>query len=287
MATVAGVQAVALQDAEAVSWDALPRDALVRVLGHLAGDVEALCASACVARAWRDAASEPTLWAQLQVLSEEVAARMTDENLLGLVVRARGGLEQLDISGAQNVTEEGLMAALQQPHALVVFQADRDCRGLSPQGVARALAAQNGRMRVLSVRGLDCGPEMESVELPEGVLEGMLAALRALLAPEGILDGDHLCDTCTRLCCETDDFCTTDDCPAVACDDCKEPEGYCPCFGCDKLFCDTCLVGAYCEECVRFDGEYEDDEGDEDEEDEHFEGEGRCIGCDKVCVGGE
>jgi hypothetical protein len=212
MATVAGVQAVALQDAEAVSWDALPRDALVRVLGHLAGDVEALCASACVARAWRDAASEPTLWAQLQVLSEEVAARMTDANLLGLVVRARGGLEQLDISGAQNVTEEGLMAALQQPHALVVFQADRDCRGLSPQGVARALAAQNGRMRVLSVRGLDCGPEMESVELPEGVLEGMLAALRALLAPEGILDGDHLCDTCTRLCCETDDFCTTDDC---------------------------------------------------------------------------
>ena len=104
---------MALQDAEPAPWDSLPRDALVRVLRQLDSHVPSLCAAACVARAWRDAAAEPSLWARPQGLWWRAAERLTEERLEALVARARGGLERLDLRGARFIEDDGREAALQ------------------------------------------------------------------------------------------------------------------------------------------------------------------------------
>lgn len=139
-------------------YNALPADAIALVLKRLAGDVSSLCASACVARAWRAAAAEPRLWSHLARLPPDAAKRLTGKHLAALVARAAGGLERLDVSGASQLTDDGFVTAImRQPHALTAFIADSKCYKLTGKGAATALAAQRGRMRELSVRGLRCG----------------------------------------------------------------------------------------------------------------------------------
>lgn len=74
----------------------LPADAVPLVLALLDGDVSALCASACVCKRWRDLLLSNTntsaeLWRVLRV-PPHLARRLSDERLLMLVARARGGL---------------------------------------------------------------------------------------------------------------------------------------------------------------------------------------------------
>lgn len=108
------------------------------VLANLAGDVPSLCAAACVSRAWRAAAAAPALWTRLERLPPAAARRLNTERLIWLVARAAGGLERLDLSGADGVGDAGLDTALQQPHALTHFVADSDCSMLSASVVAEA-----------------------------------------------------------------------------------------------------------------------------------------------------
>ena len=170
--------------AATASWDALPDDALARIMSHLAGDVCSLCAAACVARSWRDAAAEPTLWVRLSQLPRTAASRLTDAHLMVLVALSRGGLESLDLRGAELITDDGLTAALQQPHALVSFSADHGCKQLSAQGVLAALASRRGRLRALCVRGMQqC---ITGWHLPRPYTAAVL--LRGLLEPRGVFD---------------------------------------------------------------------------------------------------
>ena len=182
-------------------YNALPADAIALVLERLAGDVPSLCAAACVARAWRAAAAQPRLWAHLAQLPPDVAERLTNEDLASLVARAAGGLERLDVSGASQLTDYGFEAAMRQPHALTAFIADSECYQLTGQGVATALAAQRGRMRELSVRGLRCGLEQPddahssaSVTAWRAAGGRVIRALRALRAPGCAMDGHTVCE---------------------------------------------------------------------------------------------
>lgn len=182
-------------------YNALPADAIALVLARLAGDVPSLCAAACVARAWRAAATEPRLWTCLARLPPDVAERLTDQHLAALVARAAGGLERLDVSGATELTDDGFVTAMKLPHALTAFIADSDCSGLTGQGVANGLVWRDGLMRELSVRGLRCG----LVEQPDDVhssasvtawraeCEQIIRALRELRAPGGAMDGHTVC----------------------------------------------------------------------------------------------
>lgn len=199
-------------EGEAVHGDAMPTrqssaaadanaDIVALVLARLSGDVPSLCAAACVARAWRDAAAKPQLWAHVGPLPLAAARRLTDARLATLVARAAGGLERLRLDGAEQLTEEGLAVALQQPHALTDFCAPTECRTLTAISVARALASRRGQLLRLSVRGLECGPPVPKHDAGQAGLAawrrevaGVVRALRALLAPGGVLDGDRLCN---------------------------------------------------------------------------------------------
>lgn len=78
--------------------------------------VQTLCAAACVSRAWRDAAADPSLWRSLVFTSSPRATRpwLTDARLAQLVRRSEGGLLALDITGCAwpAVTVAGVAAAL-------------------------------------------------------------------------------------------------------------------------------------------------------------------------------
>lgn len=238
------------------SWDALPGDVILRVLHHHAGDVRTLCAAACVGRAWREAATVPSLWTQLKALPLRTAVELTDERLAALIARARGCLEALDVSNALRLTDEGLRAALLQPHALVAFTAGYGCDQLTAQGVARALAAQNGRMRLLVTRGLACAPNFPLLDDERGggwyeECTGIIAALQALVAPDGVgLDGMLFCEhPCARLC-GAEDICSSVGCDAVVCEEHREADYFMLCSGCFELFCDDCLtLRGQCADC--------------------------------------
>ena len=138
------------------SWDALPAEALERVLTYLASNVLALCAAACVSRAWRDAAeyAQPQSAVRVNQLPSAVARRLTNAGLAALVRRSHGRLEHLNLCGAWLVTRTGLVTALRQPHALTSFRADINCHKLTAEAVSRALASRRGLIRDLRVCGL-------------------------------------------------------------------------------------------------------------------------------------
>jgi hypothetical protein len=181
----------------------LSSDEVALILAQLDGDVPSLCAAACVSRAWRAAAAAPALWVRLECLPPAVAERLNAERLAGLVARAAGGLQLLDLSdaGRFSLTDADLVAALRQPHALTSFTADSGCERLTAAGVVAALASRRGLMFELSVAGLAVGPELpsdddEDEEDGEAFIarqravnafvtesDAVRAALRALLRP--------------------------------------------------------------------------------------------------------
>lgn len=242
------------------------------MLARLAGDVASLCAAACVAPAWRDAAAEPRLWARLALRRDAWAAvtRLTDARLATLVARSRGLLESLDFRGARHLTDKGFFRALQQPHALTAFSAEFCCGALTARGVARALASRRGRMRELNVRGMNCGPPIpedddtsDSEALRDAwraACDDIINALRALMAPDGVLDGDRLCsgdgwryELCPALC-SRGDVC-------AGCDQafCADHQTFTFCIECRQPFCrDNCLQSAACDSCIALNHQYDD-----------------------------
>ena len=232
------------------------------VLARLAGDVPSLCAAACVSRAWRAAAAAPALWLRLERLPSEAAGRLNTERLIWLVARAAGGLERLDLSGADGVGDDSLDAALQQPHALTHFVADSDCSLLSASVVAEALASRSGHLLQLTVAGVAVGPETPWDEDSDDEREraadafiiasdDVLDALRALMAPGGVLDGDHMCEGDGELCifvCGLSSTCAK--CKRALCAD-HEKELFADCTACDKPFCGNyCMHGEVCDACL-------------------------------------
>jgi hypothetical protein len=241
----------------------LPRDALALVLAPLAGDVRSLCASACVARAWRDAAAQPRLWTHIVCRRR----KLTGEHLAWLVARAQGGLERLELGDAYDITDKDLYAALQQPHVLTHFSV-RDCGifpGLTGQGVAGALASRRGQLQYLQVGDVLCVPEdwriTSAAEYAEAVAAGtaplpvwqaesreeVMEEMEALLAPDGVLDCVHCLGgygfhgTCDELCCG-DNVCQT--CRIACCGECGDGFYMGECRGCFKTVCQNCIAEA-------------------------------------------
>jgi hypothetical protein len=243
-----------------VSWDALPAEALERVVAFVTDDVLALCAAACVARAWRDAAERvlPKSAVRLDKLPLAVARRLTDAGLAALVRRARGRLVSLDLRGAQLVKDEGLVAALLQPHALTTFRADITCRELTASAVVRALEPRRNLMREVHVAGLKCSstPASERQALHQ-VCNRVIGELNALLVGGGLmvhttLSGNKVCayeyEPCARLC-GSSDVCM--DCALTLCGE-HQDGCFGPCFGsCGGRFCDQCVHGGpgMCSDC--------------------------------------
>jgi hypothetical protein len=78
----------------------LPVDVILLVLLPLRGDMSSLCAAACVARAWRTAASLPRLWKRVGPFRGNAATNLTDARLKLLVSRARRHLHHLNLRGS-------------------------------------------------------------------------------------------------------------------------------------------------------------------------------------------
>lgn len=252
-----------------VSWDELPREVLSRVLARVSLDQVALCAAVCVSRAWRDAAARLRQKSdvRLKKLPAAVARRLTDAGLAALVRRAHGRLVLLDLRGARLVTDEGLIRALQQPHTLTSFRANVSCRELTASAVVRALEPRRGLMRELRVRGLRClasMPDFGSVGAWRDECRAVLDTLHQLLAPEGSLDGEYVCDgeNCACICGYTDI------CKACDAAKCAGHQNGCfdTCDSCVEYFCkDTCLnEDGLCDECAP------DDDDDSDDSDKHY-----------------
>lgn len=241
-------------------------DEVALVLAYLAGDVPSLCAAACVARAWREAAAAPALWLRLAHMPSRVTLRLNAERLASLVARSVGGLERLDVSGAVSLSDDDLEAALRQPHALTHLTAD-GCSMLSAARVEAALASRRGFIAELRVVGLSAGPALPT-ELPDDLDERewvavtfwnwcyrVQNALRALLAPDGVLDGEGLCDGRqnfhpSTLLCGAKEECGK--CYKTLCLRHREEAEveFKNCDACGNSFCHSCVVGDVCDTCV-------------------------------------
>ena len=130
---------------------------------------KAVCAAAGVCYSWRAAASDKTLWSDLDFSDRSAPAprvrwsggygnrparpaSVTNNQLLHCVKRAAGGLKSLCV---------------------------RNCWALTARGVVAALGAEpNGQLMLLSVAGI------KSIEGDDTVVE----ELRSLVAPSGALD---------------------------------------------------------------------------------------------------
>ena len=148
----------------------LPAALLERALSRCAGDVATLCAAACVARAWRDAAAAPALWLSLDLTSPRVRANATAERLAALLARSRSAdtgvdappLTLLDLSFCEQLTANEVLTAL---------QGRRICGELRLRGVR----AEPYQGRLLD----DPYVDDEDFDFRE-----LLEALRAVLTPE-------------------------------------------------------------------------------------------------------
>jgi hypothetical protein len=87
----------------------LPPALVQQIFLLLTVDERARCA--CVCRGWRAAVSERCLWTRLDVSrTSGVRVRVTDAFLRGVVARAGGELQSLDVSGCAAVSREALLA---------------------------------------------------------------------------------------------------------------------------------------------------------------------------------
>jgi hypothetical protein len=224
----------------------LPVDVLRRVLLPYAGDASTLCAAACVATTWRDAATlTPSLWRQLR-LQRATLECLTDERLVRLVARAGGELEQL--------------SGLFLPDTRVTVR-----------GVAAALRGHDGKLTQLIVRGVKRDAEDgASAADVEALLRSFLRNNCAYLD----LDGCAFCcglneedKPCGRLCSRRHDT-VCDECDIVYCQVCAERakrDREAPCgHVCTKClrhaqlyWCDECEEGneACCRRCKCYCGE--------------------------------
>ena len=100
-------------DAELPTLDAA---LLSRCLTMLEGDVAALCASACVSKAWNLAAQDTRVWRWL-VVPRRLADELTDERFKELLGRSGGAVERLDISHCGQLSDAAIADAIQNARA--------------------------------------------------------------------------------------------------------------------------------------------------------------------------
>lgn len=239
----------------------LPVDVLVLVLLLLKGDVSSLCAAACVATTWRNAAASPRLWTKIGPFSANAVANLTDARLKQLVLRAKRGLRNLNLQNIARscLTDEGVAKALRREKRIVVFAANG--KPLTGAGIAVALAPSRGRLRRLLVSCIPALPEPEDAGPVTSIQQDAflvkckqpLVELRALLAPEGSMKATAVCQAttgnglCTRMC----DNKSSCECGATYCmlhSDRVGSCGYCVdpiCERCTSLaedICDGCFL---------------------------------------------
>ena len=232
----------------------LPADALALVLRPLTGDVRTLCAAACVARAWRTAAAEPSLWAHIGPLHGLARDNLTDARLADLVARARGGLRGLNLTGiaTSSLTDAGLAAALRHESHILSFAVSG--KPLTGAGIAAALAGSRGRLQTLRMSGARAAPPPRGDASPtervafQNSCDDALVELRALLAPGGAMTAVTACEICRRMCSRVRECAN---CSVVFC---KAHAEYCMgfCDGCGSLVCDECLdesIYHVCRDC--------------------------------------
>lgn len=135
-------------DAEQPTLDAA---LLSRCLTMLEGDVAALCASACVSKAWNLAAQDPRVWRWL-VVPRRLADELTDERFKELIRRSGGAVERLDVSHCSELSSAAISDAIKDARASLTHLAVAYTR----ISAFKVLAALDGtRLTYLSVRGVD------------------------------------------------------------------------------------------------------------------------------------
>jgi hypothetical protein len=241
----------------------LPTDVLLLVLLPLKGDVASLCAAACVARAWRQAAYSPRLWTRIGRFRGNAAKNLTDARLRQLVFRARHHLYHLDLRGRSmaesSLTDTGLAVALRREKRILSFYADGD--PLTGAGIAVALAPSSGVLRTLRVCGVRALPRSEATgamsitqqEAFTAACVDSVVELQALLVPgAGSLNATAVCDAamsgnvlCTRMC-DDKNVCG---CESVFCK--RHADCVFECVGCWRTVCGCCtsLADDICDEC--------------------------------------
>lgn len=226
----------------------LPAVLVERVLAYRAaeGDVVTLCAAACVARTWRAAAAQPTLWLRLVLDGIGLCKRTTAERLSALVARsAPQGADPPDLQ-VVNV---------------------RHC-ALSPEDVVRALRGRRVT-EALSLGGLQLAGYTEANS------KAVLESLRTAVTTPQALDVHTTCSIgvlvdpggmCYNLCSDTELYCRT--CNLWAC-----------------TFCANVVKRRVCEhECSCCRKAYDDEEVAPCDADHHrFDHERFCERCRNDC----
>ena len=215
----------------------LPAEALQRILSAPAVDTSTLCAAACVATAWRDAASAPALWSRLGPLRWRAEKRLTDARLAALAARSGSELRRVDLSGCSAVTDAGLEAAL-QPHAARLSHVSLvGCTALSTRGVERAL--RGAALQQLSVGGILPTPDADDSEACTQMLQPLLAPeVRAAWSLNQCLR-ESAAGVCHRICDANAPMCK--ECFSAACEACTPGLGFTECQGCGNTVCSGCI----------------------------------------------
>lgn len=271
---------------EAVGDGELPVELVVLVLRHLKDDMPSLmstlCAAACVATTWREAASLPRLWTRIGPFRGNAAANLTNARLQQLISRARRGLRHLNLQGIakSSLTDAGLAEALRHEKRLFSFCANGG--PLTGAGIAAALAPSRGRaLRTLLVCTVRARPKLSSAgRMSSDQVDTFLAdcnetmgELRALLVPGGSMNVTTVCDVmtgnvlCTRMG-KDEDTCR---CGATYCK--VHAKSVYTCMGCSEPICKRCSMfrGPLCDDCALDFGS--DFDSDFDGEGSDFDGE--------------
>lgn len=131
---------------------------LRRCLTLLKGDVAALCASACVSKAWNAAAQDQHVWHRL-VVPRRLADELTDERFKELLGRSGGAVERLDVSRCGQLSAAAITDAIKSARASLTHLAV----GFTRITAHRVLSALDGkRLTFLSVRGVDIYDESDA-----------------------------------------------------------------------------------------------------------------------------
>jgi hypothetical protein len=292
-ATAVHTGGAARSDKDTSPAEQLSVTVIALLLACLVGDVASLCAAACVARAWRDAAATPSLWVRLDGLKIRCMERLTDSRLQSFVARAldAGGVTSLRLFRTP-VTDEGLLQALsQQQQPVLHFTAGaafHSSNKLTGKGIATALKRSGGHLQTLKVSGLPPlgAPEQEDIVRQHGASSRVallnarrevLSELLSLMAPGCSLDATGFCAedvehpenkaityTCGILC-DPGHACHDIRCRKLVCF--AVPFHSASCDWCNHSFCNDCMRGAFvggedtngmvCERCARIEEELE------------------------------
>ncbi len=122
-----------------LGFHSLPLSLALLILRVLPADQRARVA--LVARAWRDAAAQPSLWTELDLsLASGVTARINDDALRALAARAPGQLTMLNLNGCADVTYQAVLAVVRHNAASL-----REVRHVGAANAPRAPASTSNQ----------------------------------------------------------------------------------------------------------------------------------------------